>query len=202
MEGIVACLQDAVVTQRGAGEIARRDGALILQKDRIGELKKALEDSRRRHERPSAPFSKGDPKAGPGRAGLEAGQAHGRHGNRVVPPGPPDRDVVAPLPECCPDCGGEVCFDRDEEQWQVDVPDPKVNTTRFKMAIGHCAGCVRRLQGHPDQVSDALGAAGGADRAEREGLRCVAALRAGAQLRPGRSCAGPSRPAGEPGATA
>ena len=142
-------------------EIARKDGALIWQKDRIDELEKALEDSRRRQKRPSAPFSKGGPKSDPGRPGRKAGEAHGRHGNRAVPAGPPDRDLVAPLPECCPDCGGEVCFERDEQQWQVEVPDPKVVTTRFTAAIGHCAGCARRLQGrHPEQVSDALGAAG------------------------------------------
>jgi len=77
------------------------------------------------------------------------------------PPGPPDRDLVAPLPERCPEGGGEVCHDRDEEQWQVEIPDPKVVTTRFTVAIGHCFGCDRRLQGrHRDQGCDALGAAG------------------------------------------
>ena len=159
LEGVVARLEETVAAQRG--EIARKDGALIWQKDRIAELEKALEDARRRQQRPSAPFSKGGPRAGSGRPGRKAGEAHGRHGNRAVPAGPPDRDLVAALPESCPDCGGEVRHDRDEEQWQVEVPDPKVVTTRFTVAIGHCVGCARRLQGrHPDQVSDALGAAG------------------------------------------
>jgi len=68
---------------------------------------------------------------------------------------------VAALAECCPEGGGEVCHDRDEECWQVEIPDPQVVTTRFKVAVGHCAGCSRRLQGrHRDQVCDALGAAG------------------------------------------
>jgi transposase len=159
LEDVVAFLQVALEKQRA--EMARKDGALIWQKDRIAELEKALEDAGRRQKRPSAPFSKGDPKTEPKRPGRKAGEAHGRHGQRAVPPGPPDKDLVAPLPECCPDCGGEVCHDRDEEQWQVEIPDPKVVTTRFRVAIGHCAGCARRLQGrHPDQVSDALGAAG------------------------------------------
>jgi len=78
-----------------------------------------------------------------------------------VPPGPPDQDLVAPLSQRCPDCGGEVCHDRDEEQRQVEIPDPKVVTTRFKVAVGDCVDCDRRLQGrHRDQVSDALSAAG------------------------------------------
>lgn len=151
---------EAVVAELRS-EIARKDGALIWQKDRIAELEKALEDSHRRQKRQTAPFSKGEPKAEPARPGRKAGEAHGRHANRAVPPGPPDRELVAALPESCPDCGGVVCHDRDEEQWQVEVPDPRVVTTRFKVAVGHCAGCARRLQGrHPEQVSDALGAAG------------------------------------------
>lgn len=151
---------DAVVG-RLADEIARKDGALIRQKDRITELERALEDAHRRSKRQAAPFSKGDPKPAPKRSGRKSGDDHGRHGHRAVPAGPPDRDLVAALPVCCPDCGGSICYDRDETQWQVDVPEPKVVTTRFTVAVGHCAGCARRVQGrHPEQVSDALGAAG------------------------------------------
>lgn len=142
-------------------ELSRKDGALIWQKDRIEVLEKALEDSHRRSRRQTAPFSKGSPKAEAKRPGRKSGEAHGRHGQREVPAGPPDRDLVASLPACCPDCGGEVAHDRDEEQWQVEVPDPRVVTTRFTVPVGHCVDCGGRLQGrHPDQVSDALGAAG------------------------------------------
>jgi len=155
----VAELEDVVARLRA--ELALKDRALIWQKDRIAEGEKALEDAGRRQKRQTATFSKGDPKREPARPGRKAGQAHGRHGQRAVPPGPPDRNLVAPLPERCPDCGGEVCHDRDDQQWQVEIPEPKVVTTRFKVAVGHCAGCDRRLQGrHPDQVSDAAGAAG------------------------------------------
>ncbi|MHB1928310.1 MAG: IS66 family transposase [Acidimicrobiales bacterium] len=157
----VRVAQLEVVVAKLQAEMVRKDTALIWQKDRIAELEKALGESHRRQKRPSAPFSKGAPKAAAGRPGRKSGEAHGRHGQRSVPPGPPDRDLVAPLPRCCPDCGGEVCHDRDEEQWQVEVPDPKVVTTRFRVAVGHCGRCARRLQGrHPEQVSDALGAAG------------------------------------------
>jgi len=103
----VAELEDVVARLRA--ELARKDGALIWQKDRIAELEKALEDARRRQKRQTAPFSKGDPKPGPKRPGRNSGGAHGRHGQRAVPAGPPDRDLVAALAECCPECGGEVC---------------------------------------------------------------------------------------------
>ena len=88
-------------------EIARKDGALIYQRDRIEELERALEDAHRRSKRQSAPFSKGDPKAKAKRSGRKPGDDHGRHGHRRVPTGAPDRDLVAPLPAVCPDCGGQ-----------------------------------------------------------------------------------------------
>lgn len=166
LESMVARLESRLAAQdkkmaAQGKEIARKDQALISQRDRIAELEKALEDAHRRSKRQAAPFSKGDPKAEPKRPGRKSGEAHGRHGRRAAPEGPPDRDLVAALPECCPDCGGRICHDRDETQWQVDVPEPKVVTTRFSVAVGHCESCERRLQGrHPEQVSDALGAAG------------------------------------------
>lgn len=122
-------------------QMALKDGVLIDQLDRIAELERALEDAHRRSKRQSAPFSKGDPKPKPRRPGRKAGDDHGRHGHRPTPLGAPDRDLVAPLPESCPDCGGRVCHDGDEAQWQFDVPEPRVVTTRFTVAVGHCEHC-------------------------------------------------------------
>jgi transposase len=151
---------EAAVAARDS-EIARKDEALIEQRDRIAELEKLLEASHRAGKRQSAPFSKGDPKPEPKKPGRKGGDAHGRHGHRMTPVGPPDRELDAPLPSCCPDCGGTVVHDRDETQWQVDIPEPRVVTTRFTVAVGHCADCRLRLQGrHLEQTSDALGAAG------------------------------------------
>jgi transposase len=142
-------------------EIALKDGLLIDQIERIAELEKALEDAHRRSKRQTAPFSKGDPKPEPKRPGRKPGEAHGRHGHRRVPLGPPDRDLDAPLPERCPHCGDLVDHERDDEQWQTDVPEVRPTTTRFTVGVGRCRGCRRRIQGrHPEQTSDALGAAG------------------------------------------
>jgi len=67
LEDVVARLRAALDKQRA--ELARKDGALIWQKDRIAELEKALEDAGRRQKRQTAPFSKGDPKPEPKRPG-------------------------------------------------------------------------------------------------------------------------------------
>jgi len=166
LEIIVARLEETVGRLEAAvaakdAEIAGKDKALIDQKDRIAELENLLEESHRAGKRQAAPFSKGDPKPAPKTPGRKTGDAHGRHGHRMAPVGPPDCDLEAPLPACCADCGGSVVHDRDEFQWQVDVPEPRVVTTRFTVAVGHCAHCGVRLQGrHAEQTSDALGAAG------------------------------------------
>jgi len=67
LEDVVARLRAALDKQRA--ELARKDGALIWQKDRIAEGEKALEDAGRRQKRQTAPFSKGDPKPEPKRPG-------------------------------------------------------------------------------------------------------------------------------------
>jgi len=142
-------------------EVARKDGFIVYQQERIDKLEAALEESRRRSKRQAAPFSKGEPEQAPKTSGRKRGDAHGRHGHRRVPTGTPDRELQAPLPACCPDCGGQVEHERDAEQWQVEVPDQRPTITRFTVGVGRCKGCKRRVQGrHPEQTSDALGAAG------------------------------------------
>lgn len=142
-------------------EVARKDGFIVYQQERIERLETALEESRRRSKRQAAPFSKGDPKPQPKTPGRKEGDGHGRHGHRRVPTGRPDRELAAELPGCCPDCGGEIVHERDAEQWQVEVPDMRAVVTRVTVGIGRCSNCKRRVQGrHLEQTSDALGAAG------------------------------------------
>lgn len=116
LEALVARLEANAAAQ--ARQMELKDRVLLDQIDRIAELERALEDAHRRSKRQTAPFSKGDPKETPKTPGRKSGEAHGRHGHRPVPAGPPDRDLAAPLPEACPDCGGRISHDRDEEQWQ------------------------------------------------------------------------------------
>lgn len=141
--------------------MARLSEALADRDARIAELERLLEEARRSGKRQAAPFRKGDPQEEPARPGRKAGEAHGRHGHRRPPP-EPDRILDAPLPECCPHCGGEIAHERDADPFQTDLPAlPPPATTRFRVGVGRCRSCGRRVQGrHPDQTSDALGAAG------------------------------------------
>jgi transposase len=84
------------------------------------------------------------------------------------------------LPSLCPDCGGEVEFERAAEQFQVDLPPMRPVTTKFNVRVGHCKGCGKRVQGrHAEQTWDALGAASSQvlARAQRRGRRgCTTGL--------------------------
>ena len=151
MEAVVARLEST---------LAERDAQLVERDARIAELEKLLGESRRSGKRQAAPFSKGNPVEEPARPGRKAGAAHGRHGHRQVPERA-DWELEALLPGCCPHCGGDVVHERDAEQWQLDLGDLAPTATRFRVGVGRCRSCRRRVQGrHPEQTSDALGAAG------------------------------------------
>ncbi len=158
LEATVARLEKRLAARDA--EVARKDSFILFQADRIEELTRSLEEVRRAGKRQAAPFSKGDPTEKPTRPGRKSGEAHGRHGHRLVPECEPDRTLDAPLPACCPDCGGVINREGDAEQYQLDVPEVRPTLTRFKVPVGRCRNCKRRVQGrHPEQTSDALGAA-------------------------------------------
>ena len=71
-----------------------------------------------------------------------------------------DEHYEAPLPRACPACGGALTLRGHATQHQEDLPIVRPLVRQFRIAIGQCTGCHRRVQGrHPLQTSDALGAA-------------------------------------------
>ena len=136
---------------------ARRIDELRAEVER---LKKQLEEAKRAGKRQAAPFSKGPPKPDPKRPGREPG--HPPNHRPAPPPEQVDRTIEVPLPENCPECHAPL----DEapitvhDQYQIDLPEPKPIITRFRVPVTRCPACYRRIQGrHPEQTSDALGAA-------------------------------------------
>jgi len=136
---------------------ARQIDELRAELDR---LKAELEQSRRADKRQAAPFSKGPPKAQPKRPGRKLGHAPSHR--PAPPPEQVDRTVEVPPPPECPQCHAPL----DDapvtvhDQYQIDLPEPKPVVTRFRVPVTRCPACYRRVQGrHPEQTSDALGAA-------------------------------------------
>jgi transposase len=123
----------------------------------VHDLQAQLEAALRAGKRQATPFSKGTPKAKPKKPGRKKGHpaAHRRQPEHV------DRVEDVALPATCPACGGAVLEDAVRVQYQEDIPRPVPTiVTQFNVHLGHCAQCQRRVQGrHPDQTSDALGAA-------------------------------------------
>lgn len=128
----------------------------------VRDLQQRLDEAERSAKRQAAPFSKNNPKDKPKKPGRKKGERHGKHGHRP-PPAPPqvDEKLDAPLPEQCPDCGGEVVEDpeRLDQQFQTEIPRQPI-VRAFTIHCGHCGKCGKRVRGrHPLQTSDATGAA-------------------------------------------
>jgi transposase len=138
---------------RLAGEVKRLQA-------RVDALTAQVEELRRAGKRQAAPFSRDRPSSSPRRPGRKAGAAYGRHGRRPVP-GRVDRVVAVGLPEACPRCGGELRLERVACQYQEDLPPPaQTEICCYAVQVGRCRSCRRRIQPrHPEQTSDALGAA-------------------------------------------
>jgi len=134
---------------------------LQRHKTHIGVLKAKLDEARRAAKRQAAPFSRGQrkPEAQRRRPGRKPGKGYGRRGCRM-PPAAPDEELEAPLPQACPHCGEALVLDRWAEQFQDELVAAVVRR-RYRVALGHCSACERPVHGrHPEQTSDALGAAG------------------------------------------
>jgi transposase len=142
-------------------ELTRRQARLIDElRAEVDRLKRELEGSRRAGKRQAAPFSKGPPKADPKRPGRKPG--HEPRHRAAPPPEQVDRTVEVPLPEDCPRCGTPLGLPPAtvHDQYQIDLPEPKPVVTRFRVPVAICPACRARVQGrHPEQTSDALGAA-------------------------------------------
>jgi transposase len=141
-------------------EVDRLTGENRRLQARVAELTCQVEQLRRAAKRQAAPFSKDRPARNPRRPGRKPGRVYGRQGRRPVPQRI-DRVVAVELPGCCPHCGERLEVERIACQYQEDLPPPRSGeTTCYQLPIGRCTGCGRRVQPrHPEQTSDALGAA-------------------------------------------
>jgi len=144
-------LRAEVVGLRSENERLRR---------RVADLEGRLEQAQRAGKRQAAPFSRNQPAADPRRPGRHPGPEYGVRHCRPVP-GHVDETLLAALPQTCPECGGEVKLTDTVEQFQEEVPQVAPTVRRFVIEVGRCQKCERRLQArHPQQSSDAVGAAG------------------------------------------
>lgn len=124
---------------------------------RIVELERLLEQSRRGGKRQAAPFSKGRAKESPRRPGRKPGAGYGRQATRPVPT-KVDQHIVVGCPLFCPHCDGEVRVTGKRDQYQTELPRPRVVTRHFEIHVGRCTACGKSVQArHRLQTSEAKG---------------------------------------------
>ena len=123
-------------------------------------LKDDLEAARRAVYRQAAPFSRGvRARQRLDARGAKPGAAYGRCAYRRRPRRI-DETYDVPLPARCPHCAGPVRRTRIAAQFHEDLPVQRPIVRHFRVHVGACRHCHRRVQGrHPLQTSDALGAA-------------------------------------------
>lgn len=122
-------------------------------------LQAEVEELKRAGKRQATPFARRHWVEHPRRPGRKAGKGRFVHRER-----PSLKEVnetkTAKLPGC-PECGGKLRQRRKHEQFMIDLPAVQPVITRFVTYSGYCSHCHKRMRSwHPDQISQASGAAG------------------------------------------
>jgi transposase len=142
--------------QRESQRLVRRLAKVERQNH---ELRQRLDEARRERHRQTHPFRR--KKTQPGKH-KKPGRPRGHPpALRPVPtPEQIDRVIDVPLHEC-PTCHVPLCDPAVVVQYQTDLPPIVPIITQFNIETGFCPCCRQHWQGrHPEQTSDALGAAG------------------------------------------
>jgi len=148
-----------VAEESSSEKIARLEREIEALKAENQRLRHLLEEAIRAGKRQAAPFSRQKPKANPNTPGRKSGKDYGRHCRRPIPKSV-DEVIEVPLLPSCPHCGGKVKETSVVCQYQEEIPVPRVETTEFRIHVGECEQCGKRLQGrHPRQSSGAVGSA-------------------------------------------
>jgi transposase len=148
-----------VAEETSAEKIAQLEREIEALKKENARLQRLLEEALRAGKRQAAPFSRRNPKAAPEKPGRKAGKKYGSPYYRTIPD-QIDEVIEVPLPSRCPRCRGELEECETVSQFQTEIPEPRVEHIEFRIHVGRCRQCRRRVQGrHPRQTSDAVGSA-------------------------------------------
>lgn len=165
---LIVALREELAAVRA--EVLQLRSRVVALEAENAELRRLLDEERRKGKRQAAPFSKGPPKANPRKPGRKGGSEYGTQSRRAAPKRI-DRTELVPCPLQCPYCGGRVRLKDKARQYQTDILAVEPATTAFDVHYGECVRCGRRVQGrHPEQTSDAIGAVG----AEQIGPNAIA----------------------------
>ncbi len=140
-------------------QLRERDQLIATLQEKVQQLEQELEKTKRSGKRQATPFARKKRVTKRKRPGRKKGQ--GTFSYRRTPAAEEVKETKEEPLESCPECGGELTERKEHEQYVVDIPPVEPEITRYVTHSGHCAGCQRRVRSrHPEQISDATGAAG------------------------------------------
>ncbi len=133
---------------------------LVLREQELNQrLEQQLAELQRSGKRQAAPFGRDKPKSEPKQAGRKPGQGPFRYR-----PAPAPEEVTVTkttLLAGCPRCGSELSDIKPQEQHVIDIPRIEPIITCYETESGWCERCRKRQRSrHPEQLSQAVGAAG------------------------------------------
>lgn len=143
----------------------RRDSEITRLRRQVKELETHIESLReklgeveQKQHRQAHPFRRDDTPNRRKKPGRRKGHAPG---NRPLPtPDQITRVIDVPCTDC-PDCQVPLLDARTVVQYQTDLPPITPIITQFNIDTGFCPCCRQVQRGrHPEQISDAIGAAG------------------------------------------
>ena len=150
--------RDAALAELEA-QLGQRDAVIEVLREQVRQLQEQLDEVKRAGKRQATPFARKKRTAQPKRPGRKKGQ--GKFAYRRKPAPEEVSETKEARLACCPECGGSLTERKEHEQFVVDIPPVQPVITRYVTHSGYCADCGGRVRSrHPDQISDATGAAG------------------------------------------
>jgi transposase len=140
-------------------ELAKERAINQALRERVQQLEADLAVLKQAAKRQATPFARRAHVAEPKRPGRKAGQ--GTFARRPRPEPEQVKETKDTPLLGCPECGGPLTDLKEHEQFVVDIPPVEPVVTRYVTHSGYCAVCRQRVRSHhPDQTSEATGAAG------------------------------------------
>jgi len=153
--GCEGCRERNREIEQVRGEVERLRQQLEQLQKQFEQQQQTTESQQRAGNRQAAKFRRRKHVKNPQSPGRKKGTAatHRKTPMKV------DREVDVPV-GLCSECDLPAVDNVYHQQFQTDIPPVEPVTTQFNVPVGNCARCGARIQGrHPDQTSDALGAA-------------------------------------------
>lgn len=140
-------------------QLAQALATIQKLQQKVEELQSKVEELERVGKRQATPFARRHWVEHPKRPGRKAGK--GKFAHRALPRLQQINETKVAKLHGCPQCGGKVREIHKHEQYVTDIPVVQVKTTRFLTYSGYCCRCQKRVRSHhPEQTSEATGAAG------------------------------------------